>query len=202
MLRLLWFLGGGAAMLIAVAMAAVIALPLQRGFSTLDPPSALERWVATTAHEMTIPAAAKGMTNPVAPTPEAIAEGRAHWADHCASCHANDGSGETEMGRHLYPPAPDMRAAGTQRKSDGELFFIIRNGVRMTGMPGWGGIPGHEEDSWKLVCFIRHLTQLTPQEELEMHKLNPKSPDDLREEQEELDFLKGGTTDEPEPHHH
>ena len=71
-------------------------------------------------------------------TEEAIAEGRAHFADHCASCHANDGSGDTEMGRGLYPRAPDMRLAATQNLEDHELFYIIENGIRLTGMPAWG----------------------------------------------------------------
>jgi len=51
-----------------------------------------------------------------------------HWADHCAGCHANDGSGESLMGKRTYPPAPDMRLAATQQMTDGELFYIIQNG--------------------------------------------------------------------------
>ena len=65
-----------------------------------------------------------------------IAEGRDHFADHCATCHANDGSGNTEMGRGLYPKAPDMRLPATQNLSDAELFYIIENGVRLTGHAG------------------------------------------------------------------
>lgn len=105
------------------------------------------------------------------------------------------------MGKHLYPPAPDMRNAETQNKTDGELFFIIQNGIRMTGMPGWGA-SGHEEDSWKLVRFIRHLPTLSAQEELDMQELNPKSPDELKEEQEEKDFLNGSKPNETKSHHH
>src|SRR5207247_5909710 len=55
-----------------------------------------------------------------------------------SSCHANDGSGQTEMGQHLYPRVPDMRLARTQELTDGELFAIIEDGVRFTGMPAWG----------------------------------------------------------------
>jgi mono/diheme cytochrome c family protein len=60
-----------------------------------------------------------------------------HFADHCASCHANDGSGDTELGRNLWPKAPDMRAAPTQRLTDASCFYIIEHGVRFTGMPAW-----------------------------------------------------------------
>ena len=93
-----------------------------------------------------------------------------------------------------------MRQPATQSLSDGELFYVIQNGVRLTGMPGWAtGAHHDEEDSWKLVRFIRHLPQLTPAEEREMEALNPKSPDELKEEQEEKEFLNG---DQPHEHEH
>ncbi|MEO7144714.1 MAG: c-type cytochrome [Bryobacteraceae bacterium] len=69
-----------------------------------------------------------------------LADARAHWADHCAACHANNGSGDTAMGKHTYPPTPDMRQAETQNLTDGELFYIIQNGSRLTRMPSW--VPG------------------------------------------------------------
>ncbi len=113
------------------------------------------------------------------------------------------------MGRNMYPPAPDMRRAETQQMTDGELFFIIQNGVRLTGMPAWGSdTPGghDEEDSWKLVYFIRHLPQVTVEEKKAMEKLNPKGPDDRKEEEEEEKFLRGEDTnahqDETQHHHH
>ena len=59
-------------------------------------------------------------------------------ADHCATCQANGGSGQTEIGQNLYPKAPDMRLPRTQNLRDGEIYYIINNGVRLTGMPAWG----------------------------------------------------------------
>jgi len=130
-------------------------------------------------------------------------EARAHWADHCFSCHANDGSGDTTLGKHLYPPAPDMRLPATQQLTDGELFYIIQNGIRLTGMPAWGsGSSKDEEDSWKLVHFIRHLPEMTVEEKKAMEKMNPKSPDELREEEEEERFLRGEDSHEATPEHH
>ncbi len=85
-----------------------------------------------------LPADAALRPNPVPNTPEVLAEARAHWADHCASCHANDGSGDSLMGRRTYPPAPDMRRPETQHLSDGELFYIIQNGVRLTAIAARG----------------------------------------------------------------
>jgi hypothetical protein len=131
-------------------------------------------------------------TNPVPNTPEVLVEARAHWADHCATCHANDGAGATPMNQHTYPPAPDMRVPATQQMSDGELFYIIQDGIRLSGMPAWGsGSDQDAQDSWKLVHFIRHLPQLTVEEKDAMKKLNRKSPEELKEEEEEEGYLKG-----------
>src|SRR5262245_17421893 len=132
-----------------------------RGFSAREQPTVFERGVARTVRQWAVPSNAREMKNPVAINTEVMLEARAHWADHCAGCHANNGSGETEMGRNLYPKAPDMRAPDTQQLSDGELFFIIENGIRLTGMPAWSdGTPKSAEASWKLVHFIRHLPQV------------------------------------------
>lgn len=133
------------------------------------------------------------MTNPVPASPEALADGMAHYADHCASCHANDGSGETEMGQGLFPKAPDMRRPATQDLSDGELFHVIERGIRFTGMPAWStGTPAGEESTWHLVHFLRHLPRLTPAELEAMKARNPRSPDEIRFEIEEERFLNEG----------
>jgi len=192
-----WFFIG---VLFAVAVAIVAGLVLIRqsqGFSAREQPTPMERWAARKAREMAMPADAKYRMNPIANSPEVIAEAGAHWADHCFSCHANDGSGNTAMGKNLYPPAPDMRLLATQQLTDGELFYIIQNGIRLTGMPAWGTGASHdEEDSWKLVHFIRHLPQLTLEEKRAIEKLNPKSADELREEEEEEKFLRGEDSNE------
>jgi mono/diheme cytochrome c family protein len=122
-----------------------------------------------------------------------MAEARAHYADHCAGCHANDGSGHTPIGQNLYPQSPDMRLADTQRLTDGELYYLIQNGIRLTGMPAWGKAGDeHDADSWKLVHLLRHLKDLTPEEISEIKAQNPKSPADLAEEKQEEEFLRGG----------
>lgn len=130
------------------------------------------------------------------PTPDQILEeARSHWADHCAYCHANDGSGDTEVGHNLYPPTPDMRLPTTQAMSDGELYYTIENGIRLSGMPAWGNGSWNDEHSWKLVYFIRHLPEMTSQEVEQMKKLNPKSPMEMMEEEQEEQFLNGETAE-------
>src|ERR1700735_3551649 len=127
MAKLSLFLAGAlAVILIALAAGGVFTMNA-RGFSARERPSSLERWMARRARSMAAPAGARERTNPVPDSPEVEAEARAHWADHCAGCHANNGSGDTEMGKHMYPPAPDMRLSETQQMTDGELFFIIQN---------------------------------------------------------------------------
>jgi len=140
-----------------------------------------------------IPSAIRTMGNPTPRSAESVADGMAHFADHCAVCHGNDGSGDTEMGRGLYPKAPDMRLDTTQQLSDGDLFYIIEHGIRFTGMPGWRtGTTAGEESSWHLVHFIRHLPTLTPAELDSMKARNPRSPEDIRFEIEEERFLNEG----------
>jgi mono/diheme cytochrome c family protein len=162
------------------------------GVSARTQPGSVETFVAHTVRNLAIRTQVRGVTNPVPRNEAVIAEGRDHFADHCASCHANDGSGNTEMGRGLYPKVPDMRLPATQNLSDAELFYIIENGVRFTGMPGWStGTPAGEESSWHLVHFIRHLPRLTPEELEAMESLNPKSPEEIRQEIEAEHFLNG-----------
>ena len=165
---------------------------VKTGVSARPEPSGLERGLARTVRDLAIGWHARRETNPVPNTAEAVAAGRAHFADHCASCHGNDGSGNTAMGRGLYPRAPDMRAAATQNLDDDELFYIIENGVRLTGMPAWGtGTREGQEDSWRIVRFIRHLPELTEDEIEEMKELNPKPPADVRQDIEAERFLRG-----------
>lgn len=168
------------------------------GFSAKAEPNWLEVILARQLRYLAIPLENRDLRNPVPLTQDVLKEARAHFADHCAVCHANDGSGQTEMGQNFYPKAPDMRLSDTQEMSDGEMFFIIQNGIRFTGMPAWGtGDPARDTDSWKLVHFIRHLPRLTQEDLQEMKTLNPKTPHELEEEAAAERFLRG--EDEPAP---
>ena len=179
-----------------------LTLAIHHGFSARDTPSGGERIIARLVRSLAVPSYAKDMKNPVPDIRANLDEARAHWADHCASCHANNGSGETEIGRNLYPKAPDMRVSATQNLTDGEIYFTIKNGIRLTGMPAWGEPGDADEESWKLVRFIRHLPRLTPEEEKEMEQLNPKGPGERKEEQDEEDFLKGSDSTPKSGHQH
>jgi mono/diheme cytochrome c family protein len=188
---------------VGLAIAAGVSM-LHNGLSARAKPTAMEAMLARNARHLAIPRNARSEHNPITSSEQTLRDARAHFADHCATCHANDGSGNSMIGNGLYPKPPDLRQDATQKLSDGELFWIIENGVRFTGMPAFGGGSGSQDDSWKLVLFIRHLPNLAMEDRVEMERENPKGPDDREEEQEELDFL-GGAPVQQKPqtaHHH
>jgi len=193
-------------LIVVVAAAFGIAL-LRRGFSARGTPSAVEKLAAITARQLAVPSIYKGLHNPSLASAENLQAGMEHFSDHCATCHANDGGGDTLFGKGLYPKPPDIRTGETQNKSDGELYYTIENGIRLSGMPAFGEehIAGGDTDTWKLVLFIRDLPSLTADELKQMEQLNPKTEADRAEEQQEEEFLKGGEPSQnpaAETHHH
>ena len=174
------------------------------GVSAQGDPPTLEVTLARTARHWLIPRAARVRANPLPASGELLASSLRHWADHCASCHGNDGRGDTALGRGLYPRAPDMTLPATQKLSDGELFWIIENGVKLTGMPAWGdasaGGEGESEDSWELVHFVRRLPLLTAEELSAMRQVNPVSREEIERELEIERFLAGEIQEPPEQH--
>jgi len=186
-------------LLVAVGAVGAIALVLARseGFSARAEPSMPERFIARAARRLAVPRGARDARNPIPFTPEAWSDARGHFADHCATCHGNDGRGHTDIGQNLYPKAPDMRLPDTQGLTDGELYWIIENGVRLTGMPAWGDGTSDDADTWKLVHFVRHLNDLTAEHLKEMEALNPRTLSELEEERQDREFLDGKDTDAP-----
>ena len=175
------------------------------GFSAKTEPHALEVMMARQIRHLAIPIEHRNKPNPVPFSQAVLKEGLAHFADHCATCHSNDGSGRTPIGKNVYPKAPDLRLTDTQSLSDGELFWVIHHGIRFTAMPAWGeGEPDKDVDSWKLVHFIRHLPQLTQDELEEMKALNPKTRHEIEEAAAFEKFLQGDDTaaGQTGSHHH
>ena len=188
LLKFIWHL---AALLGVLAIAGVVWMWSQ-GLGTRTPPGRIETSVSRAARLSMIPSNARFRANPHPANAEAVRAGMEHWADHCAGCHANNGSGDTTIGRGLYPPAPDMRHSNTQNLTDGELFYIIENGIKLTGMPAWStGTQEGELQSWHLVQFIRRLPTISEAELAEMDEMNPRGPAAWRALEEERRFLSG-----------
>src|SRR3990170_3979511 len=163
------------AVLVIAAGAGVVAYVATTGMSAREEPGAIETFLTRNLRNLAIARRARQLSNPIERAPEIIAAGRAHFADHCAVCHDNNGSGDTMFGRGMWPKPPDLRRQETQKLSDGEIFYIIEHGIRFSGMPGFGtGSTGGEKASWHLVHFIRHLPDISAAELAEMEKLNPR----------------------------
>ena len=193
----------GSLVTLAVVVAAGLTYARASGLRATPPPSPIEETIARSVRRFAVPAADARRTNPVPLSEAALAEGLAHYADHCASCHAIDGSGSTALGQGLFPKAPDMRGAATQAMTDGELFYVIEHGIRFTGMPGWTtGTADGETGSWQLVHVIRRLPKLTEAERARMESLLPRSAEEIRQEIDEEEFLNGGDVPPPSTHSH
>ncbi len=132
-------------------------------FSASKQPGRLEERLATFALNRSIERRAPKVANPLARSPAAVAAGLALFRTHCVDCHGAPGVDPTEAGSSLNPPAPGLTLARVQARSDGELKWIVSNGIRMTGMPAFGASRS-EEEVWQLVTALRRLPQLSPEE--------------------------------------
>lgn len=183
----------GIVVLLAAAIGVVMLIRTTRhGFSALDEPTAIEALMARTMRRLSVPSDLRGRRNPLVVTPQVLAEGRDHFADHCATCHGNDGKGQTAMGQKFYPRVPDMTSEDTQSQNDGELYATIENGIRLTAMPAFGnGTAESARGSWALVHFIRHLPAITEEELAAMEQMNPRPRAEWERMREEEAFLTG-----------
>lgn len=174
------------------------------GFSAREQPTWMERTMARNARRIATPADGKNLTNPRRQqTAEMIAEADEHFVEHCGICHAIDGRGDTVIGRNLYPQVPDMSQPETQQLADGELYYIISNGIRLTGMPAWGS-EDKPEAIWDLVGLIRRLPKLPPEELQRLQQAAREAGGELGEQAPEAEKKEGsepGKETEAKPKH-
>ncbi len=143
-----------------VVLLATGAVLLRNGLSAAAGLTPVEDELFYHIRKTAVAAAAREGNNPYAGDASAWKDAVHHFDHECAFCHGPAGRAQTEISRALYPPAPDLTRAETQKLSDAELHHIIADGIRMTGMPA---MPAHEdpEESWKLVALVRKLPELT-----------------------------------------
>ena len=126
--------------------------------------------------------------NPVAYSEGAVKEGGEHFQHHCQICHGLDGQNTgVPFAEHMSPPVPDLNSKDVQDYKDGQLRWIIQNGIAPSGMPSWKGIL-EEDEMWKIVHYIRHLPP----------KGSLGAPAIFKEEEEEHKQMH----DESKPHEH
>ncbi|HEY7113872.1 MAG TPA: cytochrome c [Thermoanaerobaculia bacterium] len=149
--------------LLVVAACLVLWLGLFEVAAT-KPPGKLEEGLARFALNRAVARRASKASNPLPASAETWGEGLAHYRENCAECHGGPGIEASEAGQGLNPPAPDLTLPRVQKRPDGELYWIVANGIRMTGMPAFG--PTHKEkEIWEIVAFLRHLDALSAEEE-------------------------------------
>lgn len=197
-----------AVLIVVLMMCGLYVYARGHGFSARGEPGWMERTMARNARNIATPANAKSLTNPrQQQTSEMIAEADEHFVEHCSICHAIDGRGDTTIGRNLYPKVPDMTQPDTQQLSDGELYYIISNGIRLTGMPAWGA-EDKPEAIWDLVSLIRRLPKLSPEELQRLQaaareaagEVDEQAPEDTNKETDAS--RKSGETKPPPTHSH
>jgi mono/diheme cytochrome c family protein len=177
----------------------------KHGLSAREEPSRLEAFLARKVRKIATPARASETKNPETMTDEKWAEAREHFIAHCSICHGVDGRGNTDFGKNMYPRASDLSGSQTQELSDGELFYVISNGIRFTGMPGFGN-QDSEESIWHLVSFIRRLPDMSDEELKQMSELsNKEATPEKQADKETPDTGKTATISKrktPTPHSH
>jgi mono/diheme cytochrome c family protein len=139
-------------------IAAMLGTFLQ-GCTAAKHPSEGETNLANAAKDVTIPLEAGKKINPLPDTDEVVSQGRGVFLGSCAQCHGPEGRGDTALGRSMDPPAMDLTSSHVQHWTDAELFWIVQNGVRLTGMPSWRSSIS-EDNTWKLARFIHRLPRL------------------------------------------
>src|SRR4051794_15370624 len=155
--------------LIAIALVLLLALLGSIGFvysgmynvAATDPHWGLTHQILETIRIRSIRVRAAGITAPPElDSPDKLALGVDHFAAHCAVCHSGPGVPKGDIGKGLYPPAPDLAHTATYL-SEAEMFWVIKNGIKMTGMPAWAD--HSDEEIWSTVAFLKKLPGMTPE---------------------------------------
>lgn len=138
-------------------------------WSAAQEPGRVEKILAQHALQSWIKRNAPAQANPISPTAESLKSAKAEYQEHCAACHGLDGSAKNRFEAEFYPRVPKLTAVQIQKLSDGEIYFIVANGIRNTAMPAFGKTHS-AEDMWKTVLWVRHLARLSPEEKAAIKK--------------------------------
>jgi mono/diheme cytochrome c family protein len=169
----------GAALLV-VAITALVFYAGVYNIAADAPHSQPIYWVLKTARERSIAVRARDIVVPRdLDDPKRIAAGGGQYAEMCSGCHLAPGMKKTEMSRGLYPRAPELRRESPLTPA--EQFWIVKHGVKMTGMPAWG-VTHDDEHLWDVVAFLRKLPGLTADQYQTLVKSAPKSHDEMMQE--------------------
>ena len=142
-------------------------------------------WLMTTVRERSIAVHSAGINAPGdLADPKRIASGAGQYAEMCSICHLAPGMKRTEISRGLYPRAPELRRGSGL--TPGEEFWVVKHGLKMSGMPAWG-VTHNDELLWDVVAFLQMLPDLTPDQYRALVKIAPKTHDQMMKEMEGID---------------
>jgi mono/diheme cytochrome c family protein len=131
--------------------------------SALPDPGRFETFVATKAKNWLVHHESRTARLKEPPlTPADLDNAQMIFGSECSDCHGNDGRTPTDIGKGLYPRVPDLGSAEVQNWSKPEIFWIIRNGVRLIGMPAFGKQLSDQE-IWSLVHYVKSLRPVNQQ---------------------------------------
>lgn len=145
-----------AASLIAIVLGIAYGI-LTADISALPQPGPFETRMAASVRDWYIGRAAAHLSSK-APLNNAseVSQGEGLFSMACAACHGKDGRNPTNIGKSMYPRVLDLGSPEVQKLSDSEIFWVIKNGVRLSGMPGFGNILSDDE-IWQATSFVRSL---------------------------------------------
>lgn len=152
--------------ILALVVLAVLATLMRFNLTALSEPGPLETLVANRAKRYLIHRVS-GKGSPPRPrdAKASVENGGTHYGLDCSLCHGMDGRAQAPLGRWIYPRPADLTSKEVQSYSDEELFWIIQNGIRFTGMPAFGKVESPDH-IWDMVNYVRTLPSKLPTESL------------------------------------
>lgn len=170
-----YLVGSLATLAILLAAAAAVILSGAYDVAATRPHNGLTHWILTTAMQHSVKNRARQSGKPMPVTEELAVRGFADFDEMCVTCHGAPGKERSEIGKGLNPPPPDL-AIAARSWSDAELFWIIKNGVRMTGMPSFGKT--HDDERiWALATIVRQMPDMTAERYAGRTRTKEQSPD-------------------------
>jgi len=170
------------------AVTVVVLLGLMAAGCKVNKPGSMESKVMTEVKQK-VTVGGKDDQIPVPDTPANVEEGKGHFGHHCQICHGLDGQNTgVPFAQQMSPPVADLKTKDVQDYTDGQLHWIIVNGINPSGMPAWKGIL-EDDEMWKIVRYLRHLPE----------KGSLGAPQVFKEEEEEHKEMKSGAA---QGHHH
>ncbi len=145
--------------IIAVIASAYSGIP---DVAATEPEGSMMKWFLSTTKDHSIGARAKNITVPPLEDSALITKGFSHYQEMCVTCHGAPGKTPDEFAKGLNPHAPNL-ARSTRDMDPSEMFLVVKDGIKMTGMPGFASTHSDSE-LWAMVAFLKRLQTMTPEE--------------------------------------